>query len=72
MAVNALVTERALRELCLLPFQLAIKAAQPRALMASYNKLNGSRTSESSQLLNKVVRNVVELQGPDYEWVVRY
>jgi beta-glucosidase len=56
IAVSALVTERALREIYLLPFQLAIKGGQPGALMTSYNKVNGCHASESPQLLNDIVR----------------
>lgn len=54
--VNAMVTERALRELYLLPFQLAIRDAQPKALMTAYNKVNGEHVSESRRLLGDVLR----------------
>lgn len=63
VAVSALVTERALREIYLLPFQLAIKAARPGALMTSYNKLNGSHASESPGLLREIVRNEWGYEG---------
>ncbi|TVY67504.1 putative beta-glucosidase J, partial [Lachnellula suecica] len=42
MAVDSRVTERALREIYLLPFQLAVKHARPGSFMTAYNKLNGT------------------------------
>ncbi|KAJ0421208.1 putative beta-glucosidase J [Aspergillus carlsbadensis] len=56
VAVSALVTQRALREIYLLPFQLAIKGAGPGAVMTSYNKVNGLHASESPALLTAIVR----------------
>ncbi|ERS98825.1 hypothetical protein HMPREF1624_04015 [Sporothrix schenckii ATCC 58251] len=56
VAVNAIVTERALREIYLLPFQLALGQARPGALMTSYNKLNGTHASENPRLLQDIVR----------------
>ncbi|KAJ5532028.1 hypothetical protein N7494_008580 [Penicillium frequentans] len=63
VAVSALVTERALREIYLLPFQLAITGANPGALMTSYNKVNGSHVSESPELLQSVVRKEWNYKG---------
>ncbi|KAL4744840.1 hypothetical protein BDW72DRAFT_208689 [Aspergillus terricola var. indicus] len=55
VAVSAMVTERALRRIYLLPFQLAIKVARPGALMTSYNKVNGLHASEDPGLLDHIV-----------------
>ncbi|KAJ5816219.1 hypothetical protein N7447_008452 [Penicillium robsamsonii] len=63
VAVSALVTERALREIYLLPFQLAITGANPGALMTSYNKVNGCHASESPDLLQDVVRKEWDYKG---------
>ncbi|KAJ4286210.1 hypothetical protein N0V88_008073 [Collariella sp. IMI 366227] len=63
VAASALVTERALREIYLLPFQLAIKRAQPGALMTSYNKVNGRHASESRELLQDIVRKEWGYEG---------
>ncbi|KAJ5974959.1 hypothetical protein N7481_008666 [Penicillium waksmanii] len=63
VAVNALVTERALREIYLLPFQLVVAGANPQALMASYNKVNGCHASESPALLQEVVRKEWNYKG---------
>lgn len=56
VAVNAIITERALREIYLLPFQIAVKDSNPGALMTSYNKVNGCHASESPRLLQDIVR----------------
>ncbi|KAL2857593.1 putative beta-glucosidase J [Aspergillus pseudodeflectus] len=63
VAVSALVTDRALREIYLLPFQLAIKGASPGAVMTSYNKVNGLHASESPELLSGIVRGEWEFEG---------
>ena len=49
MAVNSIVTDRALREIYLMPFMLAIKNARPAALMTAYNKVNGIHVSENPE-----------------------
>ena len=49
-ASNSLVSERALREIYLKGFQICVKEAAPRALMTSYNLVNGVHTSESADL----------------------
>lgn len=55
--VNAIVSERALREIYLLPFQIAQKQASPWAYMTSYNRVNSLHVSESKRLLQDVLRN---------------
>lgn len=56
MAVNSLVTDRALREIYLLPFMLAIREGRPGAIMTSYNKVNGLHASEHPELLEDILR----------------
>jgi hypothetical protein len=63
VAVSALVTDRALREIYLLPFQLAIRDANPGAVMTSYNKVNGLHSSESPELLSGIVRQEWGFEG---------
>ncbi|KAK7993424.1 ankyrin [Apiospora arundinis] len=55
-AVHAVITERALREIYALPFQLAVRDANPAAFMTGYNGVNGVYCSESEQLLEKMLR----------------
>ena len=56
MAYNAIVTERALREIYLMPFQISIRDADPIALMTAYNKVNGLHNSESPKIMNEILR----------------
>jgi beta-glucosidase len=57
MTVDTIVSDRALREIYLKPFEIAIKKAKPWAVMSSYNKLNGKYTSQNKWLLKDVLRD---------------
>lgn len=57
MTVNAVVDERTLRETYLLPFEIAVKKAQPWTVMNSYNRLNGTYAAENKWLLTDVLRD---------------
>ncbi|WP_377297216.1 glycoside hydrolase family 3 C-terminal domain-containing protein [Rhizobium sp. SGZ-381] len=50
------INERSLREIYLLPFEKAVKRAGVMAVMSSYNRLNGTYTSEHGWLLTEVLR----------------
>ena len=50
------IDERALREIYLIPFEWAVKKAQTWGVMSSYNRLNGTYTSEHDWLLTDVLR----------------
>jgi beta-glucosidase len=56
MAVDVRVTDRALREIYLMPFQIAIRDANPGSIMTSYNKVNGTHVSESHLFIEKILR----------------
>lgn len=55
--VNAHVSERALREIYLKGFEIAVKESQPMSLMTSYNLLNGTHTANRKDLLQSVLRD---------------
>ncbi len=57
-AVQAIVTQRALREIYTLPFQLAVRGADPApaAVMTAYNGVNGTFCSEDPKLLEQLLR----------------
>ncbi|KAK2125352.1 hypothetical protein NOF04DRAFT_1373002 [Fusarium oxysporum II5] len=63
MAVNVIITQRAMREIYLLPFMLAISIGDPRAIMTAYNKVNGVHVSESKTLLQKIFREEWKFDG---------
>ncbi|MGN0356135.1 MAG: glycoside hydrolase family 3 C-terminal domain-containing protein [Muricoprocola sp.] len=57
------VSERALREIYLKGFEIAVKKAQPYALMTSYNLINEYRASENKDLLEGILRGEWGYQG---------
>ena len=57
------VSERALREIYLKGFEIAVKESNPAYIMTSYNKINGTHTSEHSQLLRGVLREEWGYEG---------
>lgn len=54
--VNSVIDERALRELYLLPFQIAVEDANPWTLMSAYNDVNGVAATENAELNDRVLR----------------
>lgn len=55
--VSSIVSERALREIYLKGFEIAVKESQPMAIMTSYNKINGVHTANSYDLCTKAARD---------------
>lgn len=54
--VNNLVSERALRELYLAPFEHIVENAHPWGIMTAYNTVNGTTMTEHHYLVNEVLR----------------
>ncbi|KAI0074669.1 beta-glucosidase [Panus rudis PR-1116 ss-1] len=56
MGSDSIMSERALREIYLMPFMLAEKFAKPWSFMTSYNRVNGTHVSENSYILQDIFR----------------
>ncbi len=57
LSVNAIIDERALREIYLKSFEIAVKVGKPWTIMCSYNRVNGQYVCESRMLLTDILRN---------------
>ncbi|KAH0830132.1 glycoside hydrolase family 3 protein [Lanmaoa asiatica] len=63
MAYDSILSERALREIYLMPFMLAQKHAKPWSFMTAYNRVNGTHASENPHLLQDILRNEWKFDG---------
>lgn len=60
---NSQVSERALREIYLKGFGIAVRDSQPHALMTSYNLLNGEHISQRKDILEDILRDEFGFRG---------
>jgi len=68
---NSRVSERALREVYLKGFGICVRDSQPKAVMTSYNLLNGTHTAERRDLTEDVLRCEFGFKGIVMtDWVV--
>lgn len=63
MSIDTIVDERTLREIYLTAFEIAVKEGKTKAIMSSYNALNGTYTNENEHLLNDILRNEWGFEG---------
>ncbi len=57
MVMNAVIDERTMREIYLTGFEIAVKEGGAKALMTSYNQVNGTYANENEHLLTDILRN---------------
>lgn len=63
MGVDAIVSERALREIYLRGFEIAIKESQPMCIMTSYNEINGVHSANNADICTEAARREWHFQG---------
>lgn len=63
MKINVEVDQRALREIYLRGFEIATAASKPWTLMSSYNKINGTYTSQSYDLITTILQKEWNYKG---------
>jgi beta-glucosidase len=62
-STDSRVTQRALREIYLKPFEIALKESSPWTVMSSYNYINGVYTSESRELCHDILKTDFGFKG---------
>lgn len=63
MSMNAVIDERALREIYLTPFEIVVKESAPEAVMTAYNRINGEYAGESRHLIKDILREEWQYDG---------
>ena len=56
MSTDSVVDQRTLREIYLTGFEIAVKEGRPKAIMSSYNLINGTYANENAHLLTQILR----------------
>jgi len=63
MTTDSIVDERALREIYLAGFEIAVREAQPWTVMCSYNRVNGTYASDNQILMRNILKEEWGHQG---------
>jgi beta-glucosidase len=63
MTIDSVIDQRTLRELYLLPFELAVREGGSLGIMTSYNRLNGAYNTENEWLLQTILRDEWGFEG---------
>jgi beta-glucosidase len=63
MGSDSILTERALREIYLRGFGIAIRESKPMSIMTSYNFINGIHSANNYDLCTKAARNEFGFKG---------
>lgn len=63
MSIDSIIDERTLREIYLPAFEMTVKHSQPHQIMCSYNKLNGTFSSDNKRLLTDILRTEWGFKG---------
>ncbi len=63
MASDSIVDERTLREIYLTGFEMVVKEAKPKAIMSSYNLVNGEYANENRHLLQDILKGEWQFDG---------
>lgn len=61
--MNSVIDERALREIYLVPFEIAVKEGGATGIMTAYNRLNGRYCADDGELLTAIVRDEWGFEG---------
>jgi beta-glucosidase len=63
MSTDSILDERALREIYLTGYEIAVKNAQPWTVMCSYNRINGTYASDHKYLMHDILKQEWGHQG---------
>lgn len=63
MTMDSVVGERPLREIYLRPFEIAVREANPWAIMSSYNLVNGKHADLNEHVLKDILRGDWKYDG---------
>jgi beta-glucosidase len=63
LTIDSLITERPLREIYLKPFEIAVREANPWAVMSSYNLINGVHADMNKHTLKDILRGEWGYEG---------